>query len=62
MGQNSEDILDGSTCAICGVYFKSVKKDKRTHEHYIYSHGYPVACKDCWDSKCGYPRANVDTF
>lgn len=44
MGQMAEDILDGACCALCGQYFEI-------------EHGYPIACTDCWDEKCGYQKA-----
>lgn len=37
----SEDIMDGSCCQFCTLYFKS--KDGN-----ILSHGHPVVCRDCW--------------
>lgn len=57
MGEMAEDILDGSCCALCGCYFKHPKKENEG-----YSHGYPVACKDCWEPDCGYGKADVETF
>lgn len=36
MGQMAEDAINGFSCSWCGTYFKK-------------EHGYPVACKDCWD-------------
>ena len=34
MGEIAEDMVDGSCCSWCGVYF-------------VTSHGYPVVCKGC---------------
>jgi hypothetical protein len=65
MGEMAEDILDGSACAICGCYFKHPKIDPKTNESIgIYSHGYPVACDDCWSAGCGYEKCDddVETF
>jgi hypothetical protein len=42
MGQTTEDILDGTCCDICGIYFKGKKKNT------LYTHEYPVTCWDCW--------------
>jgi len=45
MGEIADDCIDGSCCQLCLRYFKdSSKKDKSV----IYTHGYPVACKECW--------------
>ena len=49
MGEMADDIIDGASCAICGVYFAE-------------EHGYPVACNDCWESDCGYQKATSDTY
>jgi len=35
MGEIAEDMTDGTSCALCGVYFTE-------------THDYPVLCKDCW--------------
>lgn len=35
MGELTDDVLDGSTCEFCGVYFER-------------AHGFPVLCGDCW--------------
>ncbi len=56
MGQIAEDMIDGSMCSLCGCYFKF------TNCPGIYVHEYPVACWDCWDKDCGFPKAEVDTF
>ena len=47
MGEIADDIIDGNCCALCGVYFEK-------------SHGYPVACEDCYDEDCGYPKATEE--
>jgi len=57
MGQIEEDIIDGTCCALCTCYFVNPKDDNAT-----YTHGYPVACHDCWDEDCGYPKAMAKTF
>ena len=43
MGQIAEDMLDGSSCQLCGQYFKHTKTGN------IYVHEHPVVCWDCWD-------------
>ena len=35
MGEMADDIIEGFSCCLCGVYFED-------------EHGYPVVCKDCW--------------
>lgn len=57
MGEIAEDMLDGSCCSLCGCYFKYPEE-----EDWIYTHEYPVACKDCWEVDCGFLEADVDTF
>jgi len=67
MGEIAEDILDGTCCAICGMYFideqnqEKMGTDKQ-NEAILYSHGYPVACWDCYDEDCSYQQAEVDTL
>ena len=34
MGEIADDLIDGSCCSWCGIYFKG-------------SYGYPVVCKEC---------------
>ena len=58
MGEVADDMIDGSSCSLCGCYFK----DPDSKEDKLYTHGYPVACKDCHEPDCGYPEAIVDTF
>ena len=43
MGEIAEDMLDGTTCSICGGYFQD-PDDEDT----VYTHGYPVACGECF--------------
>lgn len=35
MGAIADDMVDGSSCSYCGVYFER-------------PHGHPVLCKDCF--------------
>lgn len=49
MGQAAEDILNGFSCALCGCFFEN-------------EHGYPVACKECWTTKCGYQKATEEAI
>lgn len=61
MGQIAEDMVDGTCCQLCGQYFQDPKK-----EEYVYTHGYPVVCRECWsdltqEEKKHYQRANVTT-
>lgn len=43
MGQIAEDMIDGTSCSSCGVFFRD-PNDKKA----AYTHGYPVLCWDCW--------------
>lgn len=56
MGQHADDILDGSCCALCGLYFTNNNSD------IIPDHGYPVACESCHDNECGYDKSLFKTM
>ena len=57
MGQIADDMIDGTCCSLCGQYFiDSLNNDE------LYTHGYPVACEDCWEDDCGFPKASADTL
>lgn len=45
MGEMADDIIDGASCELCGVYFKD-------------DHGYPVVCKHCWSQLTKAERKN----
>lgn len=36
MGQLADDMVNGYSCTLCGVYFED-------------EHGYPVVCQSCYD-------------
>lgn len=62
MGQNSEDIIDGACCELCGCYFADPEDSQ-----YIFEHGHPVTCWGCWDDldedeQTQYQRAAVETL
>ncbi len=61
MGEIAIDMVDESSCSLCGCYFVGPDLDEEGNEM-TYEHGYPVACKDCWEPGCGYPEADVETF
>ena len=42
MGQIAEDMIDGTCCSFCGQYFQDPDDADS-----CYTHGYPVACKEC---------------
>jgi hypothetical protein len=44
MGEIAEDMIDGASCSMCGIYFER-------------EHGYPVLCKGCWKKGCGQQKA-----
>lgn len=49
MGEISDDIISGDCCALCGQYFET-------------SQGVAVACSDCWEFDCGYPKSDSETL
>ena len=44
MGEIADDMIDGASCSLCGVYFEK-------------EHGYPVLCTGCWEPNCGQQKA-----
>lgn len=67
MGEIANDMIEGRCCALCGQYFvKSNIVDNKEYEimggEELYEHGYPVACKDCWEPGCGYQKAITETL
>ena len=66
MGEIANDMIEGACCSLCGQYFvKSHTIDKKEYEisnEEIYEHGYPVACKECWEEDCGYEKAIAETI
>lgn len=52
MGQIADDMIDGTSCSWCGVYFEG-------------THGYPVLCNDCFKGavkKYGSAKAVLEKF
>ncbi len=47
MGEIADDMIDGTSCSLCGCYFIKEIDDKDPER--LYTHGYPVVCWDCWD-------------
>lgn len=45
----ADDIINGNCCALCGQYFV-----KKTSPVFMYTHGFPVVCYDCYEEDCGY--------
>ena len=37
MGEIADDVIEGRSCSLCGVYFEQ-------------EHGYPVLCHGCWSN------------
>ena len=62
MGEIAENMIDGTCCSLCGQYFQHPKESKDRGAIGTYTHGYPVACKDCWEPDCGYQKAEAETF
>lgn len=36
MGQLADDMIEGFSCSLCGVYFEE-------------EHGHPIVCQSCWN-------------
>lgn len=53
----ADDMIDGTCCSLCGQYFV----DALTNDQ-LYTHGYPVACEDCWEDDCGFSKASAETL
>lgn len=43
VGEIADDMIDGTTCQLCGCFFGGLAEDE------CYTHGYPVVCWDCWE-------------
>ena len=54
MGEIAEDMVDGTCCQWCGMYFE----DKNSPNE-LPTHGYPVVCKDCAK---GYSNKQLEEF
>lgn len=55
MGENAEDMVEGTTCSMCGMFFQDPNKPD-----HCYTHGFPVVCWDCWkDLSKGEGRSHV---
>lgn len=46
----NEDTIDGSCCSICHTYFKNQYKWLAENQNDVFVHGYPVACRPCFDT------------
>ncbi len=57
MGEIADEMINGESCSLCGCYFEDPENPGSS-----YVHGYPVACKDCWEPDCGYQKAEAETF
>lgn len=62
MGEIADDMINGTSCSLCGQYFQNPKKHDEP-----YTHGYPVVCEECWqdltkNEKKSYQKAEVHTF
>jgi len=51
----ASDMIDGTCCSYCGLYFKDKKGN-------LFTHGYSVLCKDCWKPGDDLPKALTITF
>jgi hypothetical protein len=60
MGENADDLVEGRTCSLCGMFFLDKNGD-------VYTHGYPVVCWECWSDltkqeRKQYQRSEVETL
>jgi rubredoxin len=51
MGEIADDMVNGFSCSLCGIYFQE-------------EHGYPVVCETCWNDlnkreKKQYQKAHI---
>lgn len=58
MGELADDMMSGTSCSLCGCYFKDGAK-LEANVLQLYSHGFPVACKDCWRELTGSERQDA---
>lgn len=49
MGEIADDVISGACCSLCFQYF-------------VREHGYPVACRECWEEGYGYEKATAETM
>jgi len=57
VGEIAEDIVDGTCCTYCGMYFQDPEDPEK-----VYTHGFPVACKSCFRApmrKLGVQKATA---
>jgi hypothetical protein len=62
-----DDILKGACCELCGQYFKDPESEGPQLPPFIYEHGHPVVCKECFRGlksfdKQYYQQATEETF
>lgn len=61
MGDLADSIIAGEICAFCMLPFVK-EKNEESAIFVPFEHGYPVACKECWEPDCGYQRATAETL
>lgn len=59
MGEIADDMVEGTTCQLCGCFFGN--------EQELFTHGFPVVCWDRWDDmkpaeRKDYQRASHPTL
>lgn len=57
MGETAEDLVTGTTCSQCGMFF--IAPGSARHKPEIYTHGFPVVCKECWNEMTPQERADA---
>lgn len=56
MGEIADDMIDGTTCSLCGMYFVDGTDEEGNPR--LYEHGYPAVCWRCWKTLSKRERAN----
>ena len=65
MGEIAEDMIDCTCCTECGCYFMDEENQAKHHKGekaILYTHGYPVLCKECWTPESDLQCADVNTI
>lgn len=62
MGEIADDMIDGTSCELCGCYYIDPDDEDK-----LFTHGYPTVCKPCWSNltkqeKSHHVKAIADTL
>lgn len=61
MGQIADDMIDGTTCCVCGTFFVDQPPGEHrddSKEVSLFTHGFPAACFSCWRGMSKRERNN----